>query len=187
VRRISLFIFWLFGWKAIGSAPKGIDKAILLVAPHTSNLDFPIGRLYAWTANAPVRFLIKQEMYFWPMGWILDKLGGVPVNRKKSGNLVDAVAGIFETYDQIYIAITPEGTRKLVYDWKKGFYYIAKKANVPLLLSYIDYDKKTVGFGEPFEVSGDFDANMKKIKEFYKDKGAKHPELYSLSPQNRDK
>lgn len=187
MRRLSLFIFWLTGWKAIGQAPKDIDKAVLIVAPHTSNWDFPIGRLYASIARSPVRFLVKKEMYFWPVGGIMDKLGGVPVNRKKSGNLVDAVADLFNDYDRIYIAITPEGTRKLVYDWKKGFYFIAKKANVPILLSYIDYKTKTVGIGEPFNVTGDVDADMKKIKEFYMEKAARHPELYSLSPENREK
>lgn len=187
VRSFSIFLFWLFGWKAIGQAPKGVDKAILVVAPHTSNWDFPIGRFYAWIARSPVRFLIKKEMYFWPAGWILDKIGGVPVDRKKSANLVDAIAGLFEDYDQIYIAITPEGTRKLVHDWKKGFYFIAKKADVPILLSFIDYKNKTVGMGEPFKVTGDFDADMKKIKEFYMDKGARHPEMFSLSPENRKK
>ncbi len=184
MRRISLFIFWLIGWKALESPPAGIDKAILLVAPHTSNWDFVMGRLYAWITRNPVRFLIKKELYFWPLGGLIDKLGGVPVNREKSGNLVDAVAKIFDDYDQIYIAVTPEGTRKLSYEWKKGFYYIAKKAKVPILLSYIDYDKKIVGMGKPFKVSGDYEADIKKIKNFYKDKVAKHPELYSLSPEN---
>ena len=184
MRRISIFIFWIIGWKAIESPPAGIDKAILLVAPHTSNWDFIMGRLYAWITRNPVRFLIKKELYIWPLGGLIDKLGGVPVDRKKSGNLVDAVAGLFDDYDQIYIAITPEGTRKLSYEWKKGFYFIAKKAKVPILLSYIDYKKKVVGMGKPFTVSGDYDSDIKRIKDFYKDKAAKFPELFSLSPEN---
>lgn len=184
MRTLSQFIFWITGWKAIEAPPAGIDKAILLVAPHTSNWDFPLGILYSWIVKAPVRFLIKQELYFWPMGWLLDKLGGVPVNRKKSGNLVDAVAKIFDDYEKIYIAVTPEGTRKLSYEWKKGFYFIAKKANVPVLLSFVDYKTKTVGMGKPFTVSDDVDADLKKIKIFYKDKGARFPELFSLSPEN---
>jgi 1-acyl-sn-glycerol-3-phosphate acyltransferase len=184
VRRISFFILWLFGWKSPDRTPEGIDKAVLAVAPHTSNWDFPLGRLYAWTAGLPVRFLIKKELYFWPLGWVLDKIGGVPVDRKKGKNTVDVVASLFNDYERLYIAITPEGTRKLTTEWKKGFYFIALKAKVPILLSYIDYEKKIVGMGKPFEVTGDYEADMAKIKEFYKTKGAKYPEMYSLSPEN---
>ena len=180
MRRISFFILWLIGWKSTDRAPEGIDKAVLMVAPHTSNWDFILGRLYAWTANIPVRFLIKKEMYFWPLGWLLDKIGGVPVDRKKSRNTVDAVAALFDNYDRIYIAITPEGTRKLSHNWKKGFYFIAQKANVPILLSYIDYKKKIVGMGKPFEITGSLEDDMKRMKDFYREKGARHPEKFSL-------
>lgn len=184
MRKLSLFIFWLFGWKVADSAPEGIDKAILLVAPHTSNWDFILGRLYAWITRSPVKFLIKKELYFWPVGPMLDKVGGIPVDRKKSGNTVDMVANLFDNYNSIYIAVTPEGTRKLSKDWKKGFYFIAQKAEVPILLSFIDYKTKTVGMGKPLKVSGDVEKDMEKIKDFYRDKTARFPEKFSLSPEN---
>jgi len=187
LRNLSRFIFWLARWKVADNAPKGIDKAVLLVAPHTSNWDYIMGQLYALITNIPVRFLIKKELYFWPLGPILNKLGGVPVDRKKGRNTVDLVAGLFNEYDKIYIAVTPEGTRKLVKDWRKGFYYIAEKANVPILLSFIDYKHKIVGMGKPFKTTGNIEADMEKIKEFYKDKNARHPEKFSLSKENRDK
>jgi len=185
VRQISLFIFWLIGWKADYDVPKNIDKAVLMVAPHTSNWDFMFGRLYAWIVRIPVRFLIKKELYFWPMGWFIDLLGGVPVDRKKSRNTVDAVAALFPQYDKIYIAITPEGTRKLSHEWKKGFYYIAQKANVPILLSYIDYEKKMAGMGKPFTTTGDIEADLEEIKKFYETKIARFPEMYNLSKEVR--
>ncbi len=184
MRNLSRFIFWLIRWKAVDEAPPDIDKAVLLVAPHTSNWDFPIGRLYAWIAKIPIRFLIKKELYFWPLGPILDKLGGVPVDRKKSRNTVDVVADLFDEYNRIYIAVTPEGTRKLSKDWKKGFYFIAHKANVPILLSFIDYNHRIVGMGKPLKTSGDIDADMGKIMDFYRDKNAKHPEKFSLSEKH---
>lgn len=187
MRRISLFIFWITGWKAIGDCPKDIDKAIFMVAPHTSNLDFPIGRLYAWIARVPIRFLIKDEVYRWPFGWLFDKLGGIPVDRKNGKNTVEAVANLFPKYEKIYIAIAPEGTRKLTTNWKRGFYFIAQKANVPILLSFIDYKTKTVGMGVPFETSGDYEADLIKIKEFYKDKQARHPEKFSVWVENQKK
>ena len=116
---------------------------------------------------------------------MLDRVGGIPVDRKKSGNTVDMVAGLFDNYDRIYIAVTPEGTRKLSKDWKKGFYFIAQKAEVPILLSFIDYKTKTVGMGKPFKVSGDVDKDMELIKEFYSDKTARFPENFSLSAENK--
>jgi len=187
LRNFSRFIFWFTGWKVADKAPEGIDKAVLLVAPHTSNWDYVMGQLYAFITKIPVRFLIKKELYFWPLGPIFNKLGGVPVDRKKGRNTVDLVAGLFNEYDKIYIAVTPEGTRKLVKDWRKGFYYIADKAKVPILLSFIDYKRRIVGMGKPFKTSGDIDADMEKIKEFYKDKNARHPEKFNLSVENRDK
>lgn len=186
MRKLSKFIFKLIGWKVVDSAPENIDKAVLMVAPHTSNWDFILGRLYAWIVNIPVRFLIKKELYFWPLGPILDKMGGVPIDRKKGRNTVDIVAALFDDYKRIYIAVTPEGTRSLSHDWKKGFYFIAQKANVPILLSFIDYKKKVVGMGKPFITSGDYDVDIKKIKDFYRDKSARFPEKFSLTASKPD-
>jgi 1-acyl-sn-glycerol-3-phosphate acyltransferase len=187
MRTISRFIFWLTGWKAIGDCPKDIDKAIFMVAPHTSNWDFPIGRLYAWIAKVPVRFLIKKEVYRWPFGWFFDKMGGVPVDRKNGKNTVEVVANLFPKYEKIYIAITPEGTRKLATNWKKGFYFIALKADVPIFLYFIDYKKKSVGFGKQFVATGNYEEDLKNIKDFYKDKTPKHPEKFSVYVENQKK
>ena len=139
MRLISILILKLIGWTPVGGPPEGIKKAIFITAPHTSNLDFFIGRMYAWMHRLPIKTLIKKEAFFWPFGGLLRRTGGIPIDRSKATNSVDMAAEIFTKYDTIYMAITPEGTRKLVKNWKKGFYYIAQKADVPIVLSFLDY------------------------------------------------
>jgi 1-acyl-sn-glycerol-3-phosphate acyltransferase len=120
MRRISAFILWLTGWKVTEGIPSEVPKCVVAVAPHTSMWDFIIGRLVFWKLGVKTRFLIKKEMFFWPLGPIIRWLGAIPVDRQKRGRLVDHVAALFDQYDSLYIAVTPEGTRKLVKDWKKG-------------------------------------------------------------------
>jgi 1-acyl-sn-glycerol-3-phosphate acyltransferase len=178
---ISILILKLIGWKRVGSPPAGVKKAIFITAPHTSNLDFFIGRLYAWSNSIPVKFLIKKEAFFWPFGKLLRKSGGIAIDRKKASNTVEMAAEIFNQYDSIYMAITPEGTRKLVKTWKKGFYYIAQKADVPIVLSFLDYGNKKVGIGPVLETSGDVVKDFKKIEDFYRGMKGRHPEKFNLS------
>ena len=181
MRWISFLILKLIGWETVGDAPKGMNKAIFITAPHTSNLDFFIGRMYAWTRRLPVKFLIKKEAFVWPVAGLLKKSGGIPVDRSKASNTVEMAADIFNHYDRIFMAITPEGTRKLVTHWKKGFYYIAHKANVPIILSFLDYGNKRVGIGPILETTGDIDADFKKIEDFYRGMKGRHPEKFNLS------
>lgn len=182
MKHIARFIMKLIGWKVVGSVPEGINKCVLIAAPHTSNWDFVIGRLAYWSLGVPVKFLIKREAFDHPFGWLVKALGGIPVDRKKSNNLVEQVAELFNHYDVLNVIITPEGTRKLVTEWKRGFYYIALKANVPIILGFIDYKRKVGGFGPVMYPTGDFDADFEFIKAFYRDKTARHPEKFNLSP-----
>jgi len=181
MRLISIFILKLIGWTRVGGPPAGVKKAIFITAPHTSNFDFFIGRLYAWSNSIPVKFLIKKEAFIWPFGGLLRRSGGVAIDRKKASNSVEMAAEIFDQYDTIYMAITPEGTRKLVPTWKKGFYYIAQKANVPIVLSFIDYGNKKVGIGPVLETSGDINVDFKKIEDFYRGMQGRHPEKFNLT------
>lgn len=181
MRLISIFILKLIGWKTVGGPPEGVKKAIFITAPHTSNLDFFIGRLYAWSKRIPVKFLIKKEAFFWPFGSLLKRSGGIPINRKKASNTVEMASEIFHQYDTIYMAITPEGTRKLVTHWKKGFYYIAQRANVPIVLSFLDYKNKIVGIGPVLETTGDIEKDFKKIEDFYRGMQGRHPEKFNLT------
>ncbi|MBU1369418.1 MAG: 1-acyl-sn-glycerol-3-phosphate acyltransferase [Bacteroidetes bacterium] len=185
MKSLSRLILRLTGWKINGEMPSHIQKCVILAAPHTSNWDFFYGRLAYFILGVPVKFLIKKESFQNPLGGLLKKLGGIPVDRGRHTNLVENIARLFHTQKQLNVVITPEGTRKLVKEWKKGFYYIALKANVPIVLGFLDYDKKEAGFGLVIYPSGDFQKDLTAIETFYQDKTARYPENFNLSPQNR--
>ena len=151
------------------------------MAPHTSMWDFVIGRLAWFVLGLKVKFFMKKEIFFFPLGHFIKWLGGIPVDRSKSGRLVDHIATIFGQRDSFYLVITPEGTRSLNKNWKKGFYYISLKANVPIALGYLNYKKKNGGIGTIFNPSDDYAKDLEMIEQFYKGKGARHPEKFNLS------
>lgn len=182
--KISTLILHLFGWHTSGFLPPGIEKAILIVAPHTSNWDFVIGRLTFWSSKVKIRILIKKEVFVFPFGVILRKMGAVPVDRGKKNNMVDQVVDLINRNEKMIVVITPEGTRQLTRKWKKGFYLIAMQAKVPIAMAFIDYKQKSGGVGIMFQPTGDFEKDMEFIGNFYKEKTARHPERFSLSPQN---
>jgi 1-acyl-sn-glycerol-3-phosphate acyltransferase len=186
LKLISAIILKLIGWKIVGEIPKEVRKAVVISAPHTSNLDFVIGRLGLWYKGYPVHFLIKKEAFkpAW-LGWIIKKAGGIPVDRSKSSSTTKKIAEELKKRDHTYLIITPEGTRSLARTWKKGFYYIAQEAGIPIVLGFVDYPRKQGGFGPVFYPTGDYDKDIKEIQKFYYDKGAKHPERFNLSPENR--
>lgn len=175
-RAISKFLFKLFGWDIEDQAPKIAFKAVLVHAPHTSNWDFIIGRMASWVYRLPVKFLIKKELFFFPLGWILKSMGGIPVDRSKNNNLTDQIAKLFSENDELAIIFTPEGTRKYNPKWKKGFYYLAIKSDVPIVLTFIDYKNKRGGFGPTFTPTGDVNKDIETIKDFYRDIQGKVPE-----------
>ena len=181
MRTISRLIYFIFGWKDEGGVPKDLTKAIFLIAPHTSNWDFYMGRLYCWIHRIPIRLLIKKEAFKWPLGGLLKKAGGIPVDRSRASSKVMQVANMFKEYDPMFLGITPEGTRKLNKKWKMGFYHIAVQANVPILLSYIDYEKKTAGVAPPFYPTGDVEKDLKEIEDFYRGRKGKYPEQFNLT------
>ena len=154
MRGFANLILKLAGWKIVGKIPQDVKKCVIIAAPHTSNWDFVIGRLAYWSLGVPVKFLIKKEAFNHPLGSLVKKMGGIPVDRKKSTNLVDQVAALFQEYEILNVIVTPEGTRKLVHNWKRGYYYIALKAEVPLVLGFADYNKKEAGFGPVFHQIG---------------------------------
>ncbi|MDD5696161.1 MAG: 1-acyl-sn-glycerol-3-phosphate acyltransferase, partial [Bacteroidales bacterium] len=143
--------------------------------------DFIVGRLAFTVLDVPVKFLIKQEMFHHGLGPILKAMGGIPVDRTKSTNMVEQVALVFDQHESLYIAITPEGTRKLVTNWKKGYYYIAMRANVPVILGFLDYREKRCGLGQVLIPSGDYDRDFHQVEAFYRGRQGKHPERFNLS------
>ena len=181
MKHIAFIILKMMGWKVTNSLPEGIPKCVVIMAPHTSMWDFVLGRLGFFVLDIKVRFLIKKEMFFFPLGPFIKWMGGIPVDRSKSSNTVDYIAGLFDDHKHLYFTITPEGTRKQVEHWKKGFYYIAQKANVPIALGFLDYEKKLGGIGKVFIPSGNFDEDFKMIRDFYAGIAAKHPERFNLT------
>ncbi|HRZ77431.1 MAG TPA: 1-acyl-sn-glycerol-3-phosphate acyltransferase [Bacteroidales bacterium] len=179
MKRIARFILKLTGWKIDGALPPGIQQCIVIEAPHTSNWDFVWGRLCFYAIGLPVRFLIKKEAFFFPFGPLLKAMGGIPVDREKKSNKVLEVAALFRKYPDLILAITPEGTRKRNPHWKKGFYYIAQHARVPIILAYLDYRQKIGGLGPVMIPSGDYRHDMGLIQDFYRDKTARYPERFS--------
>jgi len=178
--RISALVLSLMCWKTSGVLPSGVEKAVLIVAPHTSYWDFVIGRLTFWASRIKIRLLIKKEVFAFPLGIILKLAGGIPVARGKKNDMVDQVVNLFGKYKSLVVVITPEGTRRKVRKWKKGFYLIALQARVPIALAYIDYRKKTGGIGPVIYPTGDYEKDMDRIYRFYSDKTGKHPERFQL-------
>ena len=158
------FLLKLFGWKIDQHSPEGIDKCVIVVGPHTSNWDFIIGRMAFVMYGLKPKILIKKELFFPPLGWLLRAIGGIPVDRKKNNNITDLAVRLFNENKKLYMVFTPEGTRSYNPNWKKGFYYIAIKAKVPIYICYMDYEKKIGGFHSIFHPTGNVDADIAYIK-----------------------
>lgn len=173
----------LAGWKIVGELPA--SKAVVMMAPHTANLDFFMGWLGYTSMGIKSHFLIKKEVFKWYSSRILKAMGGIPVDRKHSSNVVLQITEEFHKREKFIVTITPEGTRKLNKHWKRGFYYIAQSAGVPVSMGFLDYKKKEGGFGKSFYPSGNFEEDLKIMEDFYSSKTAKHPERFNLSPENR--
>ncbi len=178
-QKIGKFFLDLFGWKILPLDKSRPKKTVICLAPHTSNLDFFIGKLYHWAIAQPSGFLMKKEWFKFPLKYILNGMGGIPIDRSKKGETVKRIAESLEQYDEIHIAITPEGTRKYTKEWHKGFYYIAQQANLPIELAVIDYKKKEVGILEVFYPTGDVEDDLKYIKSKYHSAQAKFPKKYN--------
>lgn len=166
------------GWNEILTEQRP-DKCIICVAPHTSNWDFIIGKLYYTAKGLRSNFLMKKEWFFWPLGSLFRYMGGIPVTRSKHTSMTDQLAEKAIQADRFSLAITPEGTRSLAKQWKRGFYFIALKANLPILLYGINYPTKEIICTKTIIPSGDVDNDMKIIMDYYKDFKGKYPEKFS--------
>ena len=175
----SWLLYKCMGWKAQVTEPHP-DKYIICLAPHTSNWDFLIGQLYSVSQGMNSNFLMKKEWFFWPLGPIFRHLGGIPVFRSKHSSMTDNMAEAARRADTFRLCITPEGTRSANAEWKKGFYYIAQKAGIPILLYGIDYEKRLITCTKTILPDGDIDRQMREIKLYFKDFKGKHPEKFSI-------
>ncbi len=175
-QRFSQWLLGVFGWKVEGYPDPKPPKLIIAVVPHTSNWDFPIGLLTRKAIGVDIKFLGKHTLFVPPLGWLFRWLGGYPVDRRKSHNLVDAVVDIFDQHDHFVLSIAPEGTRKRVEQLKTGFYYIAVKATIPILLCSFNFPAKTVSFGPLFYPGDDPEKDLKEISDHFRGIPGKYPE-----------
>ncbi len=156
------------GWTVEGSLPPSASKSVLIAAPHTSNWDLPYTLMVAFSLRLNIYWMGKQSIFRWPFGGLMKWLGGIPVNREQSTNLVSASAqAIQDASGNLQLVVPPEGTRSKTRYWKTGFYYIALGAKVPIVMAYMDYAHKRSGLGPIFEPTGDVEQDMTAIKAFY--------------------
>ncbi len=177
--KLCEYILRVFGWRIKGFTP--VEKKYIIVsAPHTSYWDFIIGRIAGCALGIKPHFFIKKEFFVFPFGLLLKSLGGIPVDRSHAHKLIKDVVSLFQEKDSFVLVITPEGTRQRVSRWKAGFYYIAEHADVPIVLTAVDYKYKTITISKTFNVYKDLETTMDLVKQFFKDVNPKFPEQFTI-------
>lgn len=172
MRWLYKFIYFkILGWKVVGNVTMSKDtikKAVVVAAPHTSWQDFYIAILMRRVVGVKSNFVAKKELFKWPFSYYFKALGGAPLDRRPGQNKVEAIAKLFEGKEEFRLALSPEGTRKKVHEWKTGFYYIAKKANVPIIMFTFDFEHKQNKISEPFYPTDNMEADFEYMRGFFK-------------------
>lgn len=178
---LGKLVYTLGGWKLINKLDLSkIDKCVLVCAPHTSNWDFYYTVSAFWQMNIPFKMFIKDAWTKPWYGYFIKKMGGIGIDRSQRNNMVDYATEVLNNNERLYLLNTPEGTRSYSEKWKNGFYYIAQKAEVPILLAYCDYKNKEAGIEKVIETKGrSLEDVMQEIEDYYKNVTAKYPELYN--------
>ncbi|MBK6619577.1 MAG: lysophospholipid acyltransferase family protein [Saprospirales bacterium] len=175
--KFSRFILRFFGWKILGWDPMLLDKYVVIVIPHTSNWDFPLGLLVRQAMDAPhLKFIGKDSLFRPPFGAIFRWLGGYPVDRSKRTHFVDSIVDLYNSQSRFVVVLSPEGSRKKVDQLKTGFYYIALGAGVPIVMVKFDWGSKTVTWREPFYPSGNWETDLKVIEDYFRGVQGKLPQ-----------
>ncbi len=177
------------GWRIAEENPMQDTRCIVLGVPHTSVVDFVVAWAYGASSGITLNIMIKKEFFFWPLGWLLRKMGAIPVDRGKGSNVALSSIKALNQSETMYLAIAPEGTRKKTAHWKMGFLTIARACNVPVYLGYFNYGCKTVGHGPRFAVSDNPKEDMRKIQAHYASMNLKgrHKDCFScgdVEPQS---
>lgn len=179
MRWLAKFIYFkILGWQVVGNtnvSKDSIKKAVIIAVPHTSWHDFYIGILLRSVLNFKTNFVGKKELFVFPIGWFFRSMGGAPIDRHSKENKVDAIAKLFKERDEFRMTLAPEGTRKKVKEWRTGFYYIAKKANVPIIMISFDFENKQNKISEPFYPTNNLKADFKFMYNFFEGVKGKIP------------
>ncbi len=173
---LALRIFRMAGWTLTGRLPD-LDKAMFIAAPHTSNWDGFWFLTYKFAIDVKVSFLAKDALFWWPLGAMLNVMGALPIDRSDATRIVPQLVRAFDESDRLYLALAPEGTRKWMPYWKSGFYRIAKAANVPIVMAYIDYPNKRMGIGPTLPDGNTMEEDLEIIRQYYSQFTGKRPEL----------
>jgi 1-acyl-sn-glycerol-3-phosphate acyltransferase len=183
LRGFSLAFLKMTGWTVEGSLPPQATRSVFIAAPHTSNWDLPYTLMVAFALRLNPYWMGKQSIFKAPFGGLMRWLGGIPVNRAQSSNLVAASADAIRAADgPLQLIVPPEGTRSKTRYWKTGFYYIARTAQVPIVMAYMDYATKRSGLGPLFQPTGDIEADMTAIKAFYAPFKGKNAAQFEAEP-----
>jgi 1-acyl-sn-glycerol-3-phosphate acyltransferase len=181
---IGKLILKIAGFTIVDTTPKGVQnyqKAVMIAAPHTSNWDYVYTMATLYALEIPIKYLGKASLFKFPLGILIKNLGGIPVRREQKNNLVSDMAKmIIESEEQMILIIPAEGTRSYSKEWKSGFYHIANTAKIPIILGFLDFGKKEVGFIDEFIPTGDYETDLKNIQKRYIGITPKYPELNSL-------
>lgn len=181
LRTLSVGFLRLGGWKVQGTLPLGAEKSVLIAAPHTSNWDLPYTLMVAFSLRLTVYWMGKEQIFRFPFRGLMMWLGGIPVQRETSNNLVAAsVEAIKAASGPLQLVVPPEGTRSKTRYWKTGFYHIAVGAQVPIVMAYMDYENKISGLGPVFKPTGNIEADMAQIKSFYANFKGKNASQFEL-------
>lgn len=167
------------GWRLNVRLPD-LPRFVIIAAPHTSNWDFVYGMAAVLSLQIRLHWYGKHTLFKGPLGALMRGLGGIPVDRSAPGGVVQQAAANFAAHPQWVLALAPEGTRSLQPKWKRGFYHIAVAAQVPVVVAYIDFARREIGIGPVFTPSGDWDADMRGVFDFYRSVTARRPELFSI-------
>lgn len=173
-QHLGLAIARLIGWRIDVSVPVPA-KCVIVGAHHTSGSDFFVTLIFLAASGLKFRWIAKDSAFRWPFGWLMRRMGGIPVVRSSRNNFVDQVVAMFAASDRLRVAISPEGTRSDSGYWRTGFYYIALGAGVPIMLGFADYRHKVVGISSQLAPSGDIEADMAILREFYADITPRYP------------
>lgn len=173
------FVAWITGWKFLGGVPPEIKKCVIIVVPHTSNWDFIYGMAAKKHYKMPATYAAKKELFKWPLKTILEKTGGLAIERSSKKDMVSQMVERFNEVDQMNFVLAPEGTRSWTEKWKTGFYHIAVNAKVPIVLAYIDYSKKEAAIDEVYYPTGDKEKDFEYFKQYYSKVSGANPAYHN--------